>query len=99
MRVTPVPGEHGEHRRAQNVALCGRVRTAAAERTVGDQRVEQPARLEEINEERQLPKRRHRRFVVPFNPDRTKEAVEIDPSRRRRRNNQGLFTRRVSQRR
>jgi hypothetical protein len=65
----------------------------------GDQGVEQPCRLEEVDEERKLAKRRHRRFVVPLDPDRTKETVEIDPSRRLRRHNQGLFTQWVTRKR
>ena len=93
MRVALVAGEHGQHRRAENVPLPGRVRAQIAQRTVGDQRVEQPARLEEVDEERNLAKRRHRRFMVPFDPDRTKETVEIDSSRQLRRHSHGLFTR------
>jgi hypothetical protein len=96
MRVAPVAGQHREHRRAENVALLRRVRAHIAQRTVGDEGVEQPGRLEEVDEERQLAKRRHRRFVVPFDPDRTKEAVEIDASRPLPRNNHRLFTRQVS---
>ncbi|MGO9047828.1 MAG: hypothetical protein ACLQFW_13240 [Xanthobacteraceae bacterium] len=49
-----------------------------------------------MDEERQLPKRRQRRLVIPFHTDRTKEAVKIDAARRRRPDNQGLFTRQVS---
>jgi hypothetical protein len=41
-------------------------------------------------------KRRHRRLMVPFNPHRTEETVEIDASPRLPRNNHGLFTRQVS---
>ena len=68
MRVALVAGEHGQHRRAENVPLPGRVRAQIAQRTVGDQGVEQPARLEKVDEERKLAKRRHRRFMVPFDP-------------------------------
>lgn len=96
MRVALVAGEHGKHRRAENVPLARRVRAQIAQRTVGYQGVEQSGRFEEVDEERQLPKRRHRRFMVPFNPDRTKETVEIDASRRLPRHNQRLFTRPVS---
>jgi hypothetical protein len=49
-----------------------------------------------MDEERQLPKRRQRRFMVPFNPDGTKETVKVDAARRRLGDNQGLFTRQVS---
>jgi hypothetical protein len=80
---------------SKDVALLRRVRAHIAQRTAGHQRVE-PARLEEVDEERQLPKRRHRRLKVPFNPDWTKETVEIDASLSIRRDNQGLFTRQVS---
>ena len=96
MRVALVAGEHGEHRRSQNVAPLGRVRTPVAQRTVGDQGVKKSARLEEMDEERQLPKRRQRRLVIPFHTDRTKETVKIDAARRLPGDNQGLFTRRVS---
>ena len=95
MGVALVTGEHGEHRRPHNVALLRRVGTAVAQRTVGDQGVEQSARLEEINEERQLPKRRQRRLVVPFDPDRTKETVKIDAAGPFVRHNQRLLTQRV----
>src|SRR5271165_6250133 len=96
MRVAPVAGEHGENRRSQNVASVGRVRTPVAQRTVGDQGVKKSARLEEMDEERQLPKRRQRRLVIPFHSDRTKETVKIHAARRLPGDNQGLFTRRVS---
>jgi len=82
MRVALVAGQHGQHRRAKNVALAGRVRAHIAQRTVGDERVKQPGRLEEVDEERRLPERRRRRFVVPLNPDRTEETGEIDAPRR-----------------
>jgi hypothetical protein len=96
MRVALVAGEHGEHRRSHNVVSVGHVRTAVAQRTVGHQGVKQSARLEEMDEERQLPKRRQRRLVIPFHTDRTKETAKIDPARRLRRDNQGLFTKPVS---
>ena len=96
MRVTPVAGEHRQHRRAENVPPLRRVRAHVAQWTVGHQGVEQSGRFEEVDEERQLPERRHRRFMVPFNPDRTKEAVQFDTCARPRRYNQGLFTRPVS---
>jgi hypothetical protein len=95
MRIAPVAGEHREHRRADNVALAGRIRAHIAQRTVGHEGVEQPGRLEEIDEERQLPQRRHRRLMVPFNPDRTEETVEIDAPRRPPLDNLRLSTRPV----
>ena len=96
MGVALVAGQHGEHRRPHNVALLWRIGIAVAQRTVGDQGVEQSARLEEINEERQLPKRRQRRLVIPFDTDRTKETVKIDAARPFVRHNQRLLTRPVS---
>ena len=98
MRVTPVASEHGKHRRAENLPPPRRIWAQIAQRTVGHQGVEQPRRFEEVDEERQLPKRRHRGLMVPFNPDRTKEAVEIDTCARRRRHNHGLLTSPVSRR-
>jgi hypothetical protein len=95
MRVAPVTGQHRQHRRSKDVALLRRVRAHVTQRTVGDERVEQSARLEEVDEKRKLPKRRHRRFMVPFNPDRTKETVEIDASRPLPSDNHRLFTREV----
>ena len=94
MRIALVAGQHRQHRRSKNVARLGRIRAHITQRTVGHQRVEQSARLEEVDEERQLPQRRHRRLMVPFNPDRAKETVEIDASRRPR-DNHRLFTRQV----
>ena len=55
MGVALVTGEHGEHRRPHNVGLLGCVGTAVAQRQLGDQGVEQSARLEEIDEERSCP--------------------------------------------
>jgi hypothetical protein len=98
MRITPVAGEHRQHRRAENVPPPWRVRAHIAQRTVGDEGVEQPGRLEEVDEERKLAKRRHRRFMVPLNPDRTKETVEIDPFRPIRRHNHRSLTRWASPR-
>ena len=95
MRVAPVAGEHREHRRAQNVAPLRRVRAHVAQRAIGHERLKQPARLEEVDEERQLTKRRHRRFTVPFNANRTKETVEIDALPTPPADNYGLFTRQV----
>ena len=99
MRVARMAGEHRQHRRAENFPLPGRVRAHVAQRTVGDEGVEQAGRLEKVDGERKLAERRHRRRVVPFHPDRTEKAVEIDPSRPLRPCNQGLFTRRVSRKR
>ena len=99
MRVAPVAGEHGKHHRAENVPPPRRVRAQIAQRTVGHEGVEQSGRFEEVDEERQLPKRNDRRLMVPFNPDWTKETVEIDPFRRPLRYNQGLFTRQVRRKR
>ncbi len=99
VRVAPVAGEHGKHRRAENVPLLRRVRAHIAQRTIGHEGVEQSGRFEEVDEERQLPKRRHRRLMIPFNPDRTKKAVEIDTCAQPRRNNHRLLTRPVSPRR
>jgi hypothetical protein len=96
MGVALVAGQHSEHRRPQNVALLWRVGTAVAQRTVGDQGVEQSARLEEMDEERQLPKRRQRRLVIPFDTDRAKVTVEIDAIRPFVRHNQRLLTRWVA---
>ena len=92
MGVTLVASEHGEHRRAENVALLRGVGTAVAQRTVDDEGVEQPGRFEEMDEERELAERRHRRLMVPFDTDRPKEAVDVDASGRLARDNQGLFT-------
>ena len=47
MRVALVAGQHRQHRRSKDVALLWRVRAHIAQRTVGHERVEQPARLEE----------------------------------------------------
>ncbi len=81
MGVAIVTGQHGEHRHPHNVALLGRVGTAVA-------------RLEEMDEERQLPKRR--RPVIPFDTHRTKETVEIDAARPFVRHSQRLPNRPVS---
>ena len=94
--VARVASQHGEHRRAENVALLGRIGAHVAQRTIGDEGVEQPALLEKVDEERQLPERRRRRLLIPFDMHRAKKAVEIDAARRLASDNQGLITRRVS---
>jgi len=48
------------------------------------------------DEERELAERRHRRLMVPFDTDRSKEAVDVDAFGRLARDNHGSFTRRVS---
>ena len=48
------------------------------------------------HEERQLPERRQRRLVIPFDTDRTKETVKIDAPWPFVRQNQQLLTRQVS---
>ena len=48
-----------------------------------------------MDEERQLPERRQRRLVIPFDTDRTKETVKIDAAKPFVRHNQRLLTRRV----
>ena len=45
MRVALVAGEHGKHRRAENVPLARRVRAQIAQRTVGHEGVEQSGRF------------------------------------------------------
>src|SRR5271166_1914991 len=75
-----------------------RVRAQIAKRTVGHEGVEQSGRLEEVDEERQLPKRRHRRLLVPLDPDRPEKTVQVDPFQPLRHNHR-LLTRPVSPRR
>ena len=48
-----------------------------------------------MNEERQLPERRHRRVVIPLDVDRATKALDIDARRTVRSDNQRLFTRKV----
>ena len=96
MGVALVSRQHGKHRRTENVALLGRVGAPIAQRTIGDEGVEQPALLEEIDKERKLPQWRRRRLLVPFDMHRAKKTVEIDAGRRLTSDNQGLFTRWVS---
>src|SRR5208283_4083079 len=48
--------------------------------------------------ERQLPKRRHRRLLVPLDPDRPEKTVQVDPFQPLRHNHR-LLTRPVSPRR
>jgi len=79
MRVPLRPGQHRQHRRAQDVPLLRRVGAAIPERTIRDERVEQPRRLQIVDEERKLTERRHRRVVVPLDPHRPAEAVDLDP--------------------
>ena len=48
--------------------------------------------MAKIDEERQLPKRRQRRLVIPFDTDRTKETANIDAARPFVCHNQRLLT-------
>ena len=84
MGVALAPARHRQHRRAQNIPLLRRVRAHITQRTIRYQRIKQPARLQIMNEERQLSERRHRRLVVPLHPHRTDKAVHFHPWRRRR---------------
>ena len=95
MGVALVASQHRQHRRAQNVPLPGRVGALITERAVRHEGIKQPARLEKIYEERQLPKRRHRRSVVPLHSDRPIETVEFNPRPTVAPHNQRLFTRKV----
>ena len=96
MRVALVPGQHRQHRRPQHVALLGRVRTGVTQRAIRHQRLEQPRGLQKIDEERQLPERRKRRFMIKLDPNRTGETVDHDAHARGVGFNRRLFTRRVS---
>ncbi len=66
------------------------------QRAIRHQRLEQPRGLQKIDEERQLPERRKRRFMVKLDPNRTAETVDHDAHARRVGLNRRLFTRRVS---
>jgi len=82
VRVTPMPGQHRQQHRAEDIALSRRIRARVEQRTVRHQAVEQPALLEVFNEERELPKRRHRRTAVPFHMDTPGKSIGYDrPSR------------------
>ncbi|MBV8442587.1 MAG: hypothetical protein JO312_18840 [Hyphomicrobiales bacterium] len=80
-------GQHPQHRRAQDIPLLGGVGASIPQRTVRHKGVEQPRRLQKIDEKRKLPERCHRRFVVPFDPYRPTEAVDVDPRGQIRPNN------------
>ena len=76
--------------------LLGRVRTGVTQRAIRHQRLEQPRGLQKIDEERQLPERRKRRFMIKLDPNRTGETVDHDAHARGVGFNRRLFTRRVS---
>ena len=94
MRVPLGARQHRKHRSAQDVPLLRRVGAPVPQRAIRHESVEQPRRLQIVDEERKLPKRRHRRLVVPLDPHRPAEAVDIDPGGVPL-DNQGLFTRQV----
>src|SRR5215471_1153121 len=58
--------------------LGGAFRAREVQRAVRHQAVEQPALLNELDEKRQLPERRHRRAVVPFHMDAPGKSVGRD---------------------
>jgi len=66
------------------------------QRAIRHQRLKQPRSLEKIDEERQLPERRKRRFMVKLDPNRTGETVDHHAHARGVGFNRRLFTRRVS---
>src|SRR5271165_5808940 len=68
------------------------------QRAVRNGRFEQPRRLQKVNEERQLSKRRQSRLSVPFHPNRTGETVDADARRHLRVLNRWLSTHRVRRR-
>ena len=94
MRVPLGPGQHRQHRRAQDVPLLRRVGARVPQRAIRDEGVEQPRRLQIVDEEGKLTERCHRRLVVPFDPHRAAETVDLDPGGVLL-DNQRLFTRRV----
>ena len=75
VRVTPMPGQHRQHHRAEYIALGGRVRAHVMQRAIRHEAVEQSALLEVLDEERQLPERRHRRPAVPFHMDAPSKSI------------------------
>ena len=57
MRAALVPGKHRQHRRAQRIALLGRVRARVMQRAIRHKSIEQARRLQKVDEKRQRPKR------------------------------------------
>ena len=80
--ITLVPRQHRQHRRSQNIAFFRRVRARVMQRAIRHESVEQAARFQKIDEERQLPKRRQRRLGIPFDMHRAGETVEAHPLQR-----------------
>ena len=65
------------------------------QRAIRHESVEQAARFQKIDEERQLPKRRQRRLGITFDMYRAGETVEAHPLQRAFVFNRRLLTRRV----
>ena len=91
-----MPGQNRQQQRPQNVAFGRRVRAQQRQRTVRHPGIEQPAELEELDEERQLPERRRRRRRVPFDVHPAAKAIGTQTNRFRQIFYRRLLTRRVS---
>ncbi len=67
VRIALVTGENREHGRAQDIAVARGIGAGEHQRAALHPGLEQPADLQKLGEERQLPERRHRRLRVPLN--------------------------------
>lgn len=78
VRVTIVAREDREHQGGEHFALGGCVVAGKRQRAIANEGVEQPAHLEELDEEGQLPERCDGRGGVPFDVYPTTESIECD---------------------
>jgi hypothetical protein len=62
---------------AEQIALGRRIRTEVGQRATLDPSIQQTGQIQKLDEKRQLPKRRDRRFLVPADLEFT--ARRIDP--------------------
>src|SRR5215467_178899 len=76
VRVALVAGQHRQHCRAEHVALVRRIGARVVQWAVGNQGVEHPGRLEKLDEERRLAKRRKWCLGIPLHMHPTGPAVQ-----------------------
>ena len=75
MGIALVAREDRQYRGAQHIALARRIGTGEEQRAALHPGIEQPAHVEELGEERQLPERGDGRLGIPLNVDSAPKGI------------------------